>query len=371
METVKKQENKAPVQRKKVYLEALRILAILFILFQHQPACMLFIETQGPLWWLYASLSVFTRMNVPMFFMISGILLLGRQEDLKTLFRKRILRHTLVILIFSAIYYVLYRVKGGSSGMGLGRSVWEFICLAAANEVEGSRELWFLYAYLGFLFMLPFLRRIAAGAEKKDLWYLMALRFVLYSLLPTLNLLLQCAGMQQLSLSEDFILPFVMFDAFFFPLFGYLLDRQFIVSAFTKKQILLLLGVLLFSILNPVIFTYIQGQRFGEYTQNFIQKYDYLLAGALFLLFKFLFTEGAFSRREGIQKAVLFLGPLAFGIYLFDHLLKEVLWAPYYLKVEPLVPTLLMSAGWIVISFIICGAFTYFLKKIPGIRRLI
>ena len=73
MEAVKHQEKARPAQGRTVYLEALRILAILFILFQHQPAYNLFLESKGAVWWLYAALAVFTRMNVPMFFMISGI----------------------------------------------------------------------------------------------------------------------------------------------------------------------------------------------------------------------------------------------------------------------------------------------------------
>ena len=371
MEAVKHQEKARPAQGRTVYLEALRILAILFILFQHQPAYNLFLESKGAVWWLYAALAVFTRMNVPMFFMISGILLLGRQEDLKTLLKKRVLRHVLVILIFSAVYYVLYRVRGGSQGTGAGRSLWEFICLAAANKVEGSKELWFLYAYLGFLLMLPFLRKIAESSGKKELIYLTVFRFLLYSLCPVLNFILQLKGLPLLELSEDFMLPLVMLDAFFFPLYGFLLEKAFKPGALSGKQKWLLLAILLFAVIDPVIFTYLQGQRFGEYTQYFIQKYDYLLAGALFLLVRHLFTGTALSRKRGVQKTVLFLGPLTFGIYLFDHLLKEVLWGPYYLKVEPLVPTLLMSAGWILISFVLCGAFTFLLKKIPGIRRLI
>ena len=219
--------------------------------------------------------------------------------------------------------------------------------------------------------MLPFLRKIAESSGKKELIYLTVFRFLLYSLLPVLNFILQLKGLPLLELSEDFMLPLVMLDAFFFPLYGFLLEKAFKPGALSKKQKWLLLAVLLFAVIDPVIFTYLQGQRFGEYTQYFIQKYDYLLAGALFLLVRHLFTGTALSRKRGVQKTVLFLGPLTFGIYLFDHLLKEVLWGPYYLKVEPLVPTLLMSAGWILISFVLCGAFTFLLKKIPGIRRLI
>ena len=358
-------------RRKKVYLEALRILAILFILYQHQPAYDLFLVSEGPLWWIYTALAVFTRMNVPVFFMISGILLLGREESFGTLLRKRVLRHVLVITIFSGIYFILFAARGGVSGMSAAGAVWTFLTQVFRNTVEGSKELWFLYAYLGFLLMLPFLRRIAASGDRKDLIYLLVLRFVLFSVLPSVNLFLQLSGLPTLQVSEDFTLPLVMLDAFFFPLYGFLLERTVRVEAFRGKQLLILFAVLLFAVLDPVLFTRYQGQRVGEYTQDFILKYNYLIAGALFLLVKYLFTRVRAFRKKGFQNVVVFLGPLTFGIYLFDHLLKELLWAPYYLNAERFLPTLLMSAGWILISFVLCGAFTFVLKKIPGIRKLI
>lgn len=358
------------VSGKKVYLEALRLLAIIFILYQHQPAYNLFLVSSGPVWWFYAGLSVFTRMNVPMFFMISGALLLPKKEDLKTLFRKRILRHSLVILIFSLIYYILYCRREGLPGGSIGYAAWDFTARVFSNTVEGSEELWFLYAYLGFLLMLPFLRRIAESCTKKDFPYLAVLRLILCSLPPAINLLLRKLQLREFGFSEDFILPLVVFDTFFFTLFGFLLD-QTEVSRFKRREWFSLILLLVFSILCPLLFTFLDRQMSGESTQNFIRQFDFVLAGSLFLLVKYLFSEVPAFRRKGLEKTVLFLGSLSFGVYLFDHLLKEVLWSSYYLNVEPYLPTILMSAGWILLSFTICGGAAWLLKKLPGIRSLL
>ena len=87
---------------KKVYLELLRILAIIFVLFNHTRSLgySLYANTENPFsYWGSLSLSILCKAAVPIFFMVSGGVLLGRQETLKDLFRKRVLRFLNVILL--------------------------------------------------------------------------------------------------------------------------------------------------------------------------------------------------------------------------------------------------------------------------------
>lgn len=74
---------------KKIYLEILRILAILFVIFNHTGVNGFLIfqkysYTTGQ-FWLYLYISTFVTCAVPVFFMISGALLLSKDEDLTIL----------------------------------------------------------------------------------------------------------------------------------------------------------------------------------------------------------------------------------------------------------------------------------------------
>ena len=52
---------------------------------------------------------------VPLFYMVSGALLLGKNESFGELARKRILRIVAVIVIFSLLYYLKFAVRGQAS----------------------------------------------------------------------------------------------------------------------------------------------------------------------------------------------------------------------------------------------------------------
>ena len=100
-------EEKKPAVRK-VYLDVLRILAILGVLFNHRVAYYT-IDTLQPVTVNYIVkilLSVFAKCGPPLFFMISGYLLLGKNEPLKKIFTHRILR-IVIVMVICAVYFVI------------------------------------------------------------------------------------------------------------------------------------------------------------------------------------------------------------------------------------------------------------------------
>ena len=92
--------------KKKYYLEVIRILAILMVMYNHSAAFMSFSNQSGVEYAISFLFSMVCKGAVPLFFMVSGALLLGKNESGKDLFQKRILRMILVIVIFSFLYYM-------------------------------------------------------------------------------------------------------------------------------------------------------------------------------------------------------------------------------------------------------------------------
>ena len=146
---------------RKVYPDVLRIIAILGVLFNHRVAYYV-IETPQPVnlnYIIKIFLSVAAKCGPPLFFMISGYLLLGKNEPLKRVFTHRICR-ILAVMMICAVYFVIRFRDMGRIPIKLN---------------------WYFYAYLGFLLLLPFLRKMAQGADKTAVIYFLILSFEFYN----------------------------------------------------------------------------------------------------------------------------------------------------------------------------------------------
>ena len=141
---------------KKTYFEWMRIIAIFLVIFNHLAGYGLYMVSSGYKQAIYMTITMITRINVPLFFMISGALLLAKEESVTMVIKKRIVRFGIVLLLFSLGLYI------GRHAFGNQRNKINLISFFRdflSGKIEGSY--WYLYAYIGFLFMLPFMQRIA------------------------------------------------------------------------------------------------------------------------------------------------------------------------------------------------------------------
>ncbi|MCM1387653.1 MAG: acyltransferase family protein [Bacillus sp. (in: Bacteria)] len=154
--------------QKKTYLEALRIIAVIFVIYNHT-------REYGYTLYQYTSesisyyLSIFMipvcKTAVPIFLMISGATLLDKTESYKELFSRRVLKYCGIILFWGTLQYLRY-VRTGKIAFSIGEW-WSHI-----YSIPILEPYWFLYLYLGFLLILPFIRKIASGMSEKDYRYL-------------------------------------------------------------------------------------------------------------------------------------------------------------------------------------------------------
>ena len=89
--------------KKKYYLEAVRITAVLLVMYNHSAPFMSFATQHGVQYAVSFFRSLVCKAAVPLFYMVSGALLLGKNESFGELARKRILRIVAVIVIFSLL----------------------------------------------------------------------------------------------------------------------------------------------------------------------------------------------------------------------------------------------------------------------------
>ena len=115
-----------------------------------------------------------SRVGVPLFFLISGYLLLSKQEDLVTFFKKRASRIIVPFLVWSIIYDV-QNSDAFVSGVTLEGILKMFIRI-----LRGPREghLWFFYSLIGLYLITPILRVFVAKARTSEILYYIALWFI-------------------------------------------------------------------------------------------------------------------------------------------------------------------------------------------------
>ncbi len=91
------------------YFDELRALAIIFVILIHICKHFSHVEATYSVFWLFSSsLEAFGNMGVPLFFMISGALLLNRSYELKSFFKKRYSR-VLIPFAFWVVMYILIK----------------------------------------------------------------------------------------------------------------------------------------------------------------------------------------------------------------------------------------------------------------------
>lgn len=110
----------------------------------------------------------------------------------------------MLILTASLVVYLLLGTRP--------LSVTEFLEKLLSGTVHISH--WYLYAYLGYLIFLPFLRKIASQITTQDIILLTALRIFFTPFMMTLNYWLEYHGLAPLRLSDNLSIPLIGYDCF-------------------------------------------------------------------------------------------------------------------------------------------------------------
>ncbi len=359
-------------KQKKIYFEWMRILACGLVIFNHLEGYTLYKSSIGMKQGLYMLLTMITRINVPLFFMISGALLLKKEEDIITVIKKRVSRTCVIIFVFELGIYIEYHVYGLFHGECYGLSANYFIYKLLSEGLAGTGAYWYLYSYLGFLFMLPFMQRVAKNIQEQDVYILLFLHFFFSSFVPILNIILEITGNSGIKITENFFVPFATTKAFFYPLIGYYIEYHVDIKTLSKKKIAGLCVLTGSGIFLSCLCTFYEGRTIGTYTQNYVQLFDYLTAIAFFIIIKYIVLMVVPQLGEGRLSEIIYqIGPLTFGIYLLDPYLKLVICQEYETFMGQYFPIVFVSIGWCVVSMILGGVITFILKKIPGFNKIL
>lgn len=339
-------------QSKKIYLEAARVLAIFCVMFNHSGprGSVLFTYTSNPIT-IYTSLiaAIYCQIGVPLFLMISGALLLGKQESIKKVFKKRILRIAIVLLIFSMIRYLYECFIVNSYSF----SLIQFIKLFIQDSI--FIPYWYLYTYIGILLLLPLLQNLINKTHKKDGIYFIVLCLIFSSIIPIINF--YC----HLSLAINLHVELVVF----YFISGYILEILY--DEKHRKE--WFIGSLLMIIL-PLIYmftlTVINGEYRGDGGHSCILELFYPTTMGTFIFLKSI----NWNNHPILSKAFIKCGELVFGVYLIEDYLRNLL-AFIYDNLAPIISPMPACLVWLIAVFALGLLITRIFKLIPGLKLLL
>lgn len=338
-------------KREYTYIDVLRIIACFFVVFNHTAGFHYYLtEAYNPSIWFHICLSAFTKMAVPIFFMISGMLLLGKQEPLGAVYGKRVVKAALLLVSVTALDYLRCIIAGKIEG-----SIADFLQKLISGTMR--TEFWFMYAYIGFLMLLPFLRAMVANLKSSDYKYLFALHVVFASIIPIIRVFLQ-----DYRLSSSFSLPIVTSQILFFPLLGYYVGKIMDTEKMTWRKPLLWVGLASLGMLVTAAVTLYTGTS-GAYTQGYITLFDYVIAIALFLAVKYICSLIKFN--DILKKIIAYCGSLTLGVYLLHPIFLQT---GLVFKLYPSnMNTVRAAAVFSLAMVILCAVLTMILKEIKNL----
>lgn len=346
--------------KRKTYLDIIRIVAVFLVLYTHISADGLRLYKYYDEFWLRfpnVCLECFRTINTPLLFMISGVLLLGKDEPVSVIWKKRILRFSVVLIVFSYIHVLDSCIQSSSLSTFDATAVFVEILNGPVRV-----SYWYLYSYLSFLITLPFLRKVAQNLSLKDTQYLL---FVGFLAMNVFKLVGEAVGIYGINIPV-----YICETSIFFPLLGYTVDK-YSSDFFCRKKVIGVTGIC--AIVGLSIAALMTMREF-TITQAWSEKWI-----GLFKIFTTLFVFqiikifGDWIKRRNFSKLIWvleFCSGTMFGIYLLENIFRR--WTkPLYLYFSSIMPAIPAVFLWIVSIMIVGNVVIGLIKCIPGVKKFL
>ncbi|WP_159090731.1 acyltransferase [Aquimarina aquimarini] len=329
------------MREKQVWLDNARAITTIAVIFLHVAAPLLYEygKVSNELWWVGNVYDSAVRFCVPIFFMITGALLLSKDSTLSDFLRKRFLR-IIPPLVFWSLVYIVYNTfivdKKSVTLLEFGGKIIKGLFQ------RSEYHLWFIYVLLGLYLCIPILRKWIKNASNKEIHY--------FILIWGITLLYRIPGISDY-LPEITLVNFSGFIGYL--VLGYYLANKTVRSNYIPV-ILVVIGTLI-TIFGTYYLSY-QEQEFCEYLYGYLTPNVLMSSIGVFLLFK----KWSIKNKIAI-KTITFLSSHSFGIYLSHILVLSILerqgldWS----WIHPAFSIPLLT----IVSLLVSGGIVYLLKK--------
>lgn len=268
----------------------LRFLAIAGVLLLHSSSSYL-LQPMNSDWLMGNVFDSMARFCVPLFLMISGALLLSKDEDIITFFKKRTTKIITPFIVWSLFYYLSLKEFAYANV-----SIEEFIYLLIKGNI--SVHLWYLYLLIPIYILIPLLRKAVHHMSVKSIVFY-SVFFVLYdNVSKFLTVYYEAPPKDYLTI----IFPYISYI-----LLGYVIYNNEILNKYKKP--IYILGFI--SLCSIMIGTYFLTRIHGSY-DGFLYRFTsvpvFLYTISIMIFFK--------ERKSKPSTLVSSISNHSFGIYL-------------------------------------------------------
>lgn len=328
-------------------MDVTRAVACSMVVLLHVSA--VYFHAFSPQWGESNFLDSATRCCVPLFFMLSGALLLEKEESIAQFYRRRIPR-ILWPLVFWTVAYLC--VVGDSKV-----SVFTY----AANYALGSYgHLWYFYSLLGLYLAAPFLGKVLRSSNDREIAILFGIWFFFACILTQLRMILLPAW--------D---PINLYGAQFFS--GYM--GFFLLGAFIRKKAFIrspkhrtvCAATFLVSTSSTAYATYLYSRHLGQPVEVFFVYTTPMVAISAISGFALLTSIDTLPK--SLTSLVRWISGCSLGIYCLHPMILSYFLESLYLGDVLPASWVRIPAIWLMVLFSAAAA-AYLIRKIPMARRI-
>ena len=332
------------------YMDWLRVIAIITVVGIHVLSKI--INTESPEAWewkLANAIDSALRRCVPVFFMLSGALLLTRKPDepVWSFLKKRLAKAFIPLLFWSGVY-LLYRILE----QGRSYTIGEALTLFLTDDIY--YHLWFLYTIIGLYLMAPFLRILVDRMSKRTFEYFLLFWVIFSVLMPFVNKFL----------GFDIAFGAGMFE----PYIGYFMLGAYLFLYPIDKKHLPLLGV---AAILGYFGTYFGTETLTDYKGELDEFfYEHYRPNSLAITL-FIFT--LFQNMKSVSKPnrlITSISGATLGIYFIHPLVQYYLDKLFGINPAMIHPVVGIILAWFLI-FTVSFAIVAGMQKIPGVKHII
>ncbi len=362
-----------------IYLDVLRVLAIFMVIMVHAGDIYLF-DGETTTFGSESSLFVvLLRSSVPLFIIMSSILLLPIKIDITSFFKRRFSRVVIPFLIWSIVYVFLPTpntiVFGGPENAFTDSNMNVYLynlMMIPINFTGSNAHFWFIYTILGLYLFMPIFSPWIKTATKKMLIFFLSV-WTLTLFFPYVRLLFP--QIQGESDWNDFGMFYYFGGYFGYIILGYFLHHYnslTVSKSVAIGSLLYIAGAIVTyfgfisnqnTFLSKMVNTNVEDWKLLEFNISFLAPNVVLMTAGVFMIFQKLKFSGF------VQRLVKELSVFSYGIFLVHYIL--CLWIGNWMQ-----DILTLNAGIeqfliAVITFLISYSLVKLISFIPQSKYII
>lgn len=348
----------SPIKKKRIfYYDALRAFAIIFVILIHTSKWFVKNEVPHSLFWSFSSsLASLGHLGVPIFFMISGALILNRKYELNS-FLKRRLSRIFVPFAFWIIFIIIFKINY------LG---YDATLEGVINIIFFRGFVWYIWTMMGIYLIAPVINSFIGEYKIKGVEY--------FLIIWVLTILLNTFGLYPLKNIE---LSYFAGYLGYFVLGWYLDNKEFNIS----NKTMMICSFIVFIVVSLVIIYSICFQLLDDI--QYLTLLPVIQSSSFYLLFKS--CDGyahenntsltkkfvSFVTNSKIGQIVTSVSICSYGMYLTHYF---VIWVVRITNNQTNILDVRSPFKWIPLVFLIAFLFSWSLiwvfSKIPYLKEV-